>query len=90
MQTFGNASKNKDMQTVKVESVDRGCSASNWDIYDTYNAKDEVEDGEEGKQNVLLLRILVLTGFPLRKIVSEWRRIFSPLAKKMFCLIIGN
>lgn len=45
VQTFNDALKAKEMQTLPVEVKDIGCLATTWDLYDTYNEKEkEVEE----------------------------------------------
>lgn len=53
MQTFHNACKTKEMQTNPVLTVDEGCMATNWDLYDTYNTTEEVEEGDEVEDDLM-------------------------------------
>ncbi|XP_035700054.1 WD repeat-containing protein 78-like [Branchiostoma floridae] len=49
MQTFNDAPKNKEVQADKVELIDTGINASEWDMHDTYQdlaAKDKEKSGE--------------------------------------------
>ncbi|KAI8509554.1 WD repeat-containing protein 78 [Branchiostoma belcheri] len=49
MQTFNDAPKNKEVQADKVELVDTGINASEWDMHDTYQdlaAKDKEKSGD--------------------------------------------
>ncbi|KAK2569811.1 Dynein axonemal intermediate chain 4 [Acropora cervicornis] len=47
MQTFNNGKKSKEIQSTKVELHEVGCTATNWDMYDTYNALETNQEGEK-------------------------------------------
>lgn len=47
MQTFNNGKKSKEIQSTKVELHEVGCIATNWDMYDTYNALETNQEGEK-------------------------------------------
>ncbi|XP_065069887.1 dynein axonemal intermediate chain 4-like isoform X2 [Rhopilema esculentum] len=48
MQTYNNAPKQKEVQTVYVGKQDFGCMATNWDLYDTFAKTDPKKDDAKG------------------------------------------
>lgn len=55
MQTYNNAPKHKELQTIPVQKQETGCMATTWDLYDTY-AKDETRT--DGKKTADLIESL--------------------------------